>query len=206
MDETILAKVAKIKQSFRMRMNGDVSRSMREKGIAYRLNWGISVVELKDMAKDYEKSFSLAVELWKEPIRECKILATMLMPQEDMSPDMVDVWMEQTHTLEVAEQAVLNLYRYLDNALGFAYKWIASSQELEQTCGFLLLTRLLMQGKLLNEREINEMVDQTVTVIEEGNVQLRHAAITCLRRFGEQGEVQRKIVRKALRPLNLELF
>lgn len=206
MDETTLAKVATIKQSFRLKMNGDVSRSMREKGIAYKLNWGISVAELKDMTKDYDKDFSLAMELWKEPIRECKILATMLMPKEDMSPDMVDIWMEQTPTLEVAEQAVLNLYQYIDNAQRLAYKWMASQQELEQSCGFLLLSRLLMQGNTLNEREIDEMIDQAVTTIERGKSQPQRAAITCLRRFGEQKDVQKKIVKKALRPLNFELF
>lgn len=206
MNEATHAKVAAIKQSFRLRMNGDVSRSMREKGVTYKLNWGISVIELRDMAKDYEKDFSLAMALWKEPIRECKILATMLMPKEDMLPDRVDIWMEQTPTLEVAEQAVLNLYQYIDNAQSLAYKWMASQQEMEQTCGFLLLTRLLMHGNTLNEREIDEMIDQAVTSIMSGNSQLQRAAITCLRRFGEQKDDQEKIVEKALRPLNLELF
>ena len=73
-------KLKKIKQSFRLLMNGVASRSMRDKGADYKINWGISLPDLQQMALEYGKDYELAIELWKEDIRECKILATMLMP------------------------------------------------------------------------------------------------------------------------------
>ena len=75
-------KLRQIKQSFRLRMNGSTSRSMREKGVDYHINWGVSLPDLKQMAKEYGKDYDLAIALWKEDIRECKILATMIMPAE----------------------------------------------------------------------------------------------------------------------------
>lgn len=77
-------------------MDGAVAQSMRNKGVNYHINWGIPVTRLKEMAAPYGKDYDLAIELWKENIRECKILATLIMPVEQMIPEVVDIWMEQT--------------------------------------------------------------------------------------------------------------
>ena len=78
MRQDIQDKLKEIKGRFRLMMNGVASRSMRDKGIGYKINWGIGLPALKEMAQDYGKDYDLAVELWKEDIRECKILATLL--------------------------------------------------------------------------------------------------------------------------------
>ena len=78
-------KVKEIKRSFRLLMNGVTAQSMRDKGVGYKINWGASFLHLKEMAAEYGKDYDLAIELWKEDIRECKILATLIMPAEKMS-------------------------------------------------------------------------------------------------------------------------
>ena len=64
-----------IKGQFRLFMNGVASQSMREKGLDYKLNFGIELPRLKEIAARYEKNHEVAQALWKENIRECKILA-----------------------------------------------------------------------------------------------------------------------------------
>ncbi len=67
-------KIKEIKRSFRLMMNGETSRSMREKGMEYKINWGVPFIDLKNMAKEYGKDYELAIELWKEDIRDVKFL------------------------------------------------------------------------------------------------------------------------------------
>lgn len=45
---------------------------MREKGLVYKLNFGVELPRIKGIAAGYEKDHSLAQALWKEDIRECK--------------------------------------------------------------------------------------------------------------------------------------
>ena len=71
-----------IKTQFRLSMNGVVSQSMREKGLNYKLNFGVELPRLKQIAAEIEKNHDLAQVLWKEEIRESKILAAMLQPIE----------------------------------------------------------------------------------------------------------------------------
>ena len=74
-------KLKEIRSSFRLLMNGPVSQSMRDKGIDYKINWGVPLMELKRMSTEYGKDYDLAIELWKDHVRECKLLATMMIMQ-----------------------------------------------------------------------------------------------------------------------------
>ncbi len=198
MTEKTHEKLKQIKQSFRLLMNGEANRSMREKGLNYHLNWGVSLVDLRQMAKEYGKDYELAIELWKENIRECKILATMMMPAERMLPEIVDIWIEQTQEIEIAEQAAFNLYQHLDFAPEIAFRWISSNDAIRQISGYHILSRLFMRGLEPNERGINEFLDQALAALSDSNISVRHAATTSLQRFSELGEDYSKIVDKAL--------
>ena len=46
-------KVKQIKRSFRLFMNGVTAASMRKKGLEYKINWGVSQMDLRRMAKHY---------------------------------------------------------------------------------------------------------------------------------------------------------
>lgn len=206
MDEQTQEKLKEIKKSFFLRMDGTASRSMREKGLDYKINWGVSIPDLRKMADEYGKDYALAIELWKENIRECKILATMMMPPEQMLPEIVELWMEQTSSQEIAEMAAFNLYQHLEYAPVLAFQWIAGDNEVEQICGYNLLARLFMKGQEPNERGIQEFLDQALTALQSPSVSVRHAAMNCVRRFASLGDDYTQICKSALKTLNLEFF
>lgn len=199
-------KLKQIKQSFRLLMNGTASKSMRDKGLQYKLNWGVQLSDLKQMADDYGKDYELAIALWKENIRECKILATMMMPAEKMLPEIADLWMEQTDSIEIAEMAAFHLYQYLPYAPAMAFQWIASDRPLYQVCGFHILTRLFMDGRQPDERGISELMDQALAALTGDDAAVSHAAQLCLLRFADLGEPYETIARKAVKSVNLEFL
>ena len=47
-----------IKTQLRLSMNGAVSQSMREKGLVYKLNFGVELPRIKAIAGEYEKDHS----------------------------------------------------------------------------------------------------------------------------------------------------
>jgi 3-methyladenine DNA glycosylase AlkD len=206
MNEQLQQRVREIKQSFRQLMDGMTAQSMRDKGVEYKLNWGASIPMLRDMAAEIGKDYELAIELWKADVRECKILATMVMPADRMLPEVVDIWMEQTTSQEIAEQAAFNLYQYLPYAPAKAYQWIAFDKELYQLCGFHILTRLFMNKQEPNERGINEFIDQALVALQGGSMMVRKAAMQSMIRFSELGLVYERMAKSALKKLNLELF
>lgn len=206
MNEKIQEQVKDIKKSFRLLMDGKTAQSMRDKGVVYKLNWGASIPMLYEKAQEIGKDYDLAIELWKENVRECKILATMLMPADQMLPEVVDIWMEQTDSQEIAEQAAFNLYQHLPYAADKAFQWLASDNELYQLCGYHILTRLFMNKQEPNERGINEFIDQALAALQGPSLIVRKAAMQSIIRFAELGIVYERMAKSALKSLNLELF
>lgn len=199
MNIDINEKVNEIKRSFRLQMNGVASHSMRQKGADYKINWGLSLVDLQDMAKQYGKDYHLAIALWKEDVRECKVLATLIMPTEKMLPEIVEVWVEQIKSQDMAEVACFNLFQHLDYAPVLAYQWMASDKDIYQICAYQLLSRLFMKGHEPNERGINEFIDQATVALQSKHVGVRHAAMNSIVRFMELGENYREIANKAMK-------
>ena len=217
--------IKELKQSFRQMMDGSVAQSMRDKGLNYHLNWGATLPRLQDKAKEIKDSpmfnvqcsmfnvqcsmftlYDLSIALWKENVRECKILATLLMPADEILPEVVDIWMEQIPSLEIAEQASFNLWQYLPYAPEKAYQWIASDKEYDQVCGFHVLSRLFMNRQEPNERGINEYLDQMLAALQGDYASVRKAAMQSAYRFAELGLVYERMAKSALKSINLELF
>lgn len=199
MNEQTHQKLMEIKRSFRLLMSGPTSQSMRDKGIEYKINWGVPFVELKKMATEYGKDYDLAIELWKENIRECKILATLIMPAEQMLPEIADLWMEQVAGQEMAEMLAFNLLQYVDYAPVIAYQWIASDKPLYEIAGYHILARLFAAKREANERGINEFLDQAAAAIHSDSVAVRKAVVNSVLHFAELGLVYERMAKSAMR-------
>ena len=198
--------VKEIKQSFRQMMDGMVATSMRQKGLDYKLNWGATLPRLKEKADEIGKNYDLSIALWKENVRECKILATMLMPADKILPEVVDIWMEQIDSQEIAEQAAFNLFQFLPFAPEKAYTWMASEKELYQLCGFHIISRLFMNGQEPNERGINEFIDQALAALQGDSLMVKKAAMNAVMRFADLGLIYERLAKSALKRANLDFL
>ena len=181
--EDLRQQLKDIKTQLRLSMNGAVSQSMREKGLVYKLNFGVELPRIKEIAARYEKSHGLAQALWKEDIRECKILAGLLQPVETFCPEIADIWVEDIRNVEIAEQTSMNLFQHLPYAPSKSFQWIADEREYVQVCGFLTIARLLLKKGDMEERVENEFLDQAVCAFLSGSYHVRNAVAAALRRF-----------------------
>lgn len=177
-----------IKTQLRLFMNGAASQSMREKGLVYKLNFGVELPRIKDIASHIPKNHELAQALWKEEIRECKILAGMLQPVDSFLPEIADIWVESMHHMEIAELTCMNLFQYLPYAPAKSLSWIALEGEYFQICGYLTIARLLMKKGDMDDRVANEFLDQAVAAFLDGGYAIRNASATAIRRFMQHSE------------------
>ena len=198
MDNNIHETIKDIKSKFRLFMNGMVSQSMREKGMEYKLNFGIEYPRIKEIAAGYEPDHELAQALWKENIRECKILAGLLQPADTFYPEIADIWIEGMDYPELAEYTVMNLFQRLPYASEVVFRWMADEREMFQLCGFLLMARLLMKGERLNERAEAEFLDQACTAVEGDCGPVQKAASVAVRKYAHQSRENKRTVSKQL--------
>ena len=149
-----------IKTQLRLSMNGAVSQSMREKGLVYKLNFGVELPRIKMIAGNYEKNHDLAQALWKEDIRN----------------------------IEIAELTCMNLFQNLPYAPAKSFHWIADEREYIQTCGFLTAARLLMKKGDMTERAAGELLDQAICAVHSESYHVRNAALLVIRKYMQHNE------------------
>lgn len=196
-----IATVAYVKKMLRASMNGPLSQSLRDKGLKYRIIFGVEWPRLITIAQEIGKNHQLAQSLWKEDIRECRLLAGLVQPVETFYPDIADIWVESMHYPEEAQYTVLSLFQYLPCASDKAFAWIADSRPMFQLCGFLVLSRLFMKGSPLMRKSEYEYLDQATIAIHGKDAHVRKAAYDSLLKYALVGEEQEALVEKALKTL-----
>lgn len=185
--------VRNVKLHLRGVMNGVTSQSMREKGLTYKVNFGVELPRLRELAEEFPHTSALAGALWKEDIRECRILAGILQPAEDFSPEMADLWVEQMRFPEEADCTVMHLFARLPYASQKVFEWIARDEEYFQLCGWQLLNRLLGKGMVPSERDLNELNDQAEAALQSTNRFIQKAAYNAQGRLWECTESGGKV-------------
>ena len=205
MDQTT-ENIRQIKKTFRLFMNGVTSRSMREKGLEYRVNWGIPLAQLKEIASGYDKSFNLASELWKDDVRECKILATMLMPADKMTHGLAEDWIKHTSSMEIAEMCALNLFQNLEDAHLLALRWLSSDNLMVRICAYHVLCRLIMKGFKPDDNQAGQILNSIHEALSGNNTALKHASVTCLTRFISISDGYSAMADSVLADLKTDIF
>ena len=167
----------KIKQSLRLAMNGIVSAHQRRQGLNYRINFGVEIPRLKDIAREYEKSEELATALWQENIRESKLLAIFLLPQENHA-ELAPKWIAEAPFTEIADHLAMNILCKLPNAAEKALQWCANPTGLHRYCGYLTLAHIARQGQALTPEQEELFFERAIALFEasEGGIEKQSAS------------------------------
>lgn len=174
-------------------MNGVISTSMRQKGMNYKLIFGVPIPEIKHIAAAHEPDAELARALWKEDVREMKILATLLFPAGSMTQEEALAWMREIPYPEIAEQCCNNLFPTVEQPDQLALKFLADKKSpFGRKCGFLLWAQLFKKNLAVEKSRVEAfLVECTCTMhpdveagATESSWQEKQAAVQALKFFG----------------------
>lgn len=173
-----------IRRRCRLAMNGIASTSMRQRGMMYKVNFGLLISQIKELSSSYAPDADLANKLWKEDTRELKILATLLFPVEEFTKDDATRWVKEINNQEIREQICLNLFQNLPYAPQLAQEWIQSEDKEIRTSGYWLLARLFLT-KQIDKVDIDSYSLIWDDVISDDTF-LRNASLLALKHIGRQ--------------------
>jgi hypothetical protein len=178
-------KVKRIKQSFRLYMNGETAASLREKGLHYKICWGVSMQHLQEMAAEYGKDRDVAEELWKSEVRECKLLAILTYPPEQFSEQTADCWLASIDNQELAEQLVFHILSKVSYSKPLALRLLQSGNKFHLLCAFNLLGRLFMKQISLADEDVTLYRKRAEVCLSGNDLALKHAVTNSLMKFEE---------------------
>lgn len=200
--------VKQIKRSFRLFMNGVASSSMRDKGLEYKINWGIPVTRLRDMAAQYAPSVALAERLWESDVRECKILATMLMPAEQFSEPMALSWLSVCNNQEMVEMLVFNLVQNMPGVETFAVSMLHSDEPNASLAALHLVSRLVARQNVafLTDEVVGSFAQLVVKALSGTDAVLKHAALNSVTRYVDRELKRADKVVELLKKHKIDIF
>jgi hypothetical protein len=131
----------------RLAKNGETVEQMKQHGLSYKINWGASIISLREIASHYEPNHLLALKLWNKQWRETMILAAMLDVPKEVTEEQMDYWTKTIETTEIAE--VLNTYLWVKTKFAFikSLEWCRGKKHLVRFAGLHLMGRLALIEK-----------------------------------------------------------
>jgi len=131
--------------------NGEAAQQMNKAGIQYNMNYGVSLLMLRELAQSLGLASELAKQLWSENMRETKLLGIMTWDPEEMTPEEADKLVSELTTGELVENACHHLLWKLPFASTKVAEWIASDNVFVKMTGLFLGARLAKLNKELTD-------------------------------------------------------
>ena len=110
-NEEIENQIKSIRRAIYLSMNGICAENIDNSGLEYKQNFGVAWTRLVEIAQNYTPNYTLAYRLWLLPIRETKLLATLLCPPAELTAERLTEWTDGITTIELAEIFAFALLR-----------------------------------------------------------------------------------------------
>lgn len=158
----IMDLVLDIKTLIKQHSNAETMHLMLIEGIIYKVNYGVAIDDLRKIAHGYMGNHELALALFRDDFRECKLIATMIDNPHDVTNDQIDEWANDFTNTEIVDQVCLNLLCRSKHALARSFEWCLSMHELTQRAGLTLIAK-----NATNPKVTYRMLEPYIDTIED---------------------------------------
>ena len=159
-----------ILNQIRLAKSGETVDQMKEHGLNYKVNWGASIISLREIASKQKKNHLLALKLWNKQWRETMILAAMLDVPAEVSEEQMDYWTKSLETAEIAE--ILNTYLWSKTKFAFikSLEWCRGKKHLVRFAGLHLMGRLAITEKSVMDELFEPFFDILSPLAKDPNL------------------------------------
>ena len=132
---------------------------MAKYGIKPGKAYGVSIPNLRAMAKEIGTDHDLALELWDSGIHEARILSSMIADPDTTTERLADAWVKDFDSWDVCDQCCMNLFENTKFAYAKAIEWSVSDKEYVKRAGFVMMARVAVSDKKAKDEKFLEFLD-----------------------------------------------
>lgn len=203
--------------------NPEAIEGMARFGINPDNTYGVSIPDLRKIARETGKDHTLALELWSSGIHEARILAGMIDEHEKVTGEQMEAWVADFDSWDVCDQVCSNLFDKTCLAYQKALEWSHREEEFVKRAGFVLMAALAVHDKKSGDEKfmgflpvikreafddrnfVKKAVNWALRQIGKRNMNLNRAAIETAKEIqGIDSKAAKWIASDALRELTDE--
>ncbi len=173
-------------QKLHLLANPENLKGMARYGINPYNNLGISIYELRPLAKQIGRNHQLALRLWDSGIHDARLLACFIDDPAKVTTKQMDAWAGDFDSWDVCDQACTSLFDQTPYAFEKVFQWAGAEKEFVKRAAFCLIAGLSVHDKNASDQVFEEFLPLLIThAVDERNY-VKKAVNWALRNIGKR--------------------
>ncbi len=167
-------------------------------GISSAKTLGISVYDLRKVAKEIGRDHRLALSLWKSSVHEARLLAAFVDEPAKVTPAQMDAWARDFDSWDVCDQACTDLFHRTRFAHAKAVAWSRRPEEFVKRGGFALMAGIAWHDRDARDASFAPFLEAIRREATDDRNYVKKAVSWALRNIGKRNPaLNRKAVATA---------
>ncbi|MCJ7634183.1 DNA alkylation repair protein [Candidatus Bathyarchaeota archaeon] len=148
-----MVNVEEVLTKLKAKARPDKLKGVARYGMVFERRLGVSVPEMRTIAKETEKNHKLALELWKTEIAEARIVAAMIDEPEELTEEQMEDWVKDLDSWDICDQVCMNLFEKTPLAWKKILNWSEREEEFVKRTAYSLLACLAWHDKKVEDEK-----------------------------------------------------
>ena len=178
--------VEEVLEKLKSNSRPDQLEGMARYGMAVERRLGVSIPDIRKIAKELGKNNKLALELWKTGIAEARIIAAMIDDPEKLTEGQMEDWVKDINSWDICDQVCMNLFEKTPLAWQKIIDWSEREEEFVKRAAFALIACLAWHDKKAEDEKFIELFPVIMRgAVDERNF-VKKAVNWALRNIGKR--------------------
>jgi 3-methyladenine DNA glycosylase AlkD len=181
-----MASVEEVIDRLESKARPDQLKGMARFGMTVDRRLGISVPDLRAMAKELGKDHELALELWKTGIAEARMVAALIDDPKKLTEAQMEDWVKDIDSWDVCDQVCMNLFEKVPLAWQKIIDWSQREEEFVKRTAFSLMACLAWHDKKAKDERFIALLPVIIRNANDDRNFVRKAVNWALRNIGKR--------------------
>jgi 3-methyladenine DNA glycosylase AlkD len=196
-----LALVEEVLKKLEAKAKPDQLQGMARFGMVTERRLGVSIPNLREMAKDLGKDHKLALELWETGVPEARILAAMVDEPGKLSEAQMEDWVAGINSWDVCDQVCQNLFENSSLAWKKVMDWSQREEEFTKRAAYALLACLAWHDRGAEDAKFIKLLPVVKRGATDERNFVKKAVNWALRNVGKRNPNLNKAAMKAAKEI-----
>ncbi|MDH4268965.1 MAG: DNA alkylation repair protein [Dehalococcoidia bacterium] len=181
-----MASVEEVLDKLQSKAKPEQLTGMAKYGITIEQRLGVSVPDMRKLAKEIGKDHKLALDLWKTAIAEARIVAGMVGDPAKLTEEQMEDWVKDINSWDVCDQVCMNLFEKNQLAWKKIIDWSEREEEFVKRTAFSLVACLAWHDKKVSDEKFIELLPVIIRGATDERNFVKKAVNWALRNIGKR--------------------
>ena len=161
-------------------------KGMAKYGMTVEQRLGVSVPDMRKLAKEIGRDHKLALDLWKTGIAEARIMAGMVGDPDKLTEEQMEEWVKGINSWDICDQVCMNLFEKNHLAWKKIVDWSEREEEFVKRTAFSLIACLAWHDKKASDEKFIELLPVIIRESTDERNFVKKAVNWALRNIGKR--------------------